>query len=683
MAVTSIKNKTPCQLTLVGVEGERLVLGPLQEKVIDKPGSFGFEEVVREGLVGEQQDVPRGLSEKITTVLVGGGVWIGIFGAVISNVDPWFGFSPEAWRWVVWSTGAAILFVVVAGMLISGTNSFSLVARVTTQTLALAVILAIGLGLPAATIYFFGGGDVLLAGQPDKPLALFARLIQLAFISTASLLPVLLFFLFDRYQLHTLRERLYSNLFRLDPTVRTVDEIDAKYGSQIAEAFGAKDQGRGRLAPGSRWPVLVCAFVITIGWIVALLPVGAYAPTNGGQVLDVLLPQPTALVFGFLGVYFYSLRLIAIRYARGDLKPKAYTHIMVRIFVVAVLSWVLDAIFQGESTVKLVLAFLFGITPDEFSTWLKEAFRGKIPGSIIPERTKLPLNDLEGIDLYDLGRLESEGIVNIEGLAHHELIDLIIETRVPVPRLIDWVDQAILYLHTTGGTEDARGKLRDFGIRTATDLLRAWDEVKKRGDADEIEGFRGLLGPDKPPYRLEVIRDALLDDEWMSSVTSWRDEEPPEPMEREAVPSTVDALIRSADAQIELGSYGPALGILERSLQVRDTAGARLQMARIYGTSRVPGLEDPDKALENGRRALELAPGDYGVIKELIDVYTEAAEYEEARRLCEDALEIVSAWKNRDRRNRETKALNEHLMKIEGLAADPAPELEPEPGAAR
>ena len=294
------------------------------------------------------------------------------------------------------------------------------------------MILAIGLGLPAATIYFFGGGARLLAAPSAEPLALFGRLIQLAFIVTASLLPVLLFFLFDRFQLGTLRRRLYTNLFRLDRSVTTIGAINAKYGSQIAEAYGAEDQGRGRLAPGSRWPVLVCAIVITIGWIVALAPVGDFAPQDRQAALGVLLPEPTALVFGFLGVYFFSLRLIAIRYARGDLKPKAYSHIMVRVLIVVVLCWVLDAIFAADLAVKLVLAFLFGITPDEFFTWLKEAFRDAVPESIVPRSTRLPLTDLEGIDLYDLGRLESEGIVNIEGLAHHELFDLIIETRIPV-----------------------------------------------------------------------------------------------------------------------------------------------------------------------------------------------------------------------------------------------------------
>ena len=79
----------------------------------------------------------------------------------------------------------------------------------------------------------------------------------------------------------------------------------------------------------------------------------------------------------------------------------------------------------------------------------------------------LPLTDLQGIDLYDRTRLASEGVTNIEALAHHDLVELMLLTRIPVPRLVDWTDQAILHLHVI---EDDRAKLRRYGIRTASDL---------------------------------------------------------------------------------------------------------------------------------------------------------------------------------------------------------------------
>ena len=314
------------------------MLASQQEKAVSEDSGFDFEDLVRKDIVRTRTEAPSSLGENISAMLFGGGFFLAIFASILANIHPMFGIRAATWPYAVWGAALLILSLAVAVLIIRTTNSFSLVARWTKNAVALMVVLAIGLGLPAATIYFFGGGRELLgiAKQvtPARPLALFGRLMQLALIATASLLPVLLFFLFDRFQLSTLRKRLYASLFRLDRSLTTISEISAKYGSQIGEAYGSDAQGRGRFAPGTQWPVLVCAFVMTLGWIVALGPVGnGFAPADAAGVVASLVPQRTATVFGFLGVYFFSLRLIALRYARGDLKPKAYTNIMVRLFV--------------------------------------------------------------------------------------------------------------------------------------------------------------------------------------------------------------------------------------------------------------------------------------------------------------------------------------------------------------
>ncbi len=143
----------------------------------------------------------------------------------------------------------------------------------------------------------------------------------------------------------------------------------------------------------------------------------------------------------------------------------------------------------------------------------------------------LPLTGLDGIDLYDRARLETEGVTNIESLAHHDLVDLMLQTRIAVPRLVDWTDQAILYLHLgiAGDDRDERGRsaldiLRRHGIRTATDLESAYRKARERG-ADEERELLTLLPPegDGEPPRLRVILDALEDDEWMDALRYWHD----------------------------------------------------------------------------------------------------------------------------------------------------------------
>ena len=64
----------------------------------------------------------------------------------------------------------------------------------------------------------------------------------------------------------------------------------------------------------------------------------------------------------------------------------------------------------------------------------------------LPLDEPAPLTELEGIDLYDRTRLAEEGINNIEALAHADLVDLMSSTRISAAELVDWTDQAILYL---------------------------------------------------------------------------------------------------------------------------------------------------------------------------------------------------------------------------------------------
>jgi hypothetical protein len=76
-------------------------------------------------------------------------------------------------------------------------------------------------------------------------------------------------------------------------------------------------------------------------------------------------------------------------------------------------------------------------------------------------------------------RLAEEGVNNVQALVRHDLVSLLLRTRIPVSRLVDWADQAILYLHTDPSDEvhhqmDRRA-LAAFGLRTATDFVAAID----------------------------------------------------------------------------------------------------------------------------------------------------------------------------------------------------------------
>lgn len=70
-------------------------------------------------------------------------------------------------------------------------------------------------------------------------------------------------------------------------------------------------------------------------------------------------------------------------------------------------------------------------------------------------------------------------IENIPNMATTDVVDPVLHTQIPAERLVDWIDQAILYKVLGPDTETdlaktRRGKLRTHGIRTATQLVRAY-----------------------------------------------------------------------------------------------------------------------------------------------------------------------------------------------------------------
>jgi len=186
-------------------------------------------------------------------------------------------------------------------------------------------------------------------------------------------------------------------------------------------------------------------------------------------------------------------------------------------------------------SMMLLLAFFVGIVPETATAIVQDLLQQWKPvGRAIPSLGEdHPLSRLDGMTLYDRSHLLEVGIENIESLAHHNIVDIILWTRIPTARLVDFVDQSILYLHLRGpalatgqdgDSDEARRLLARHGIRTATDLERACALAASRS-TEERERLLALLDdPALPVHRLQIVLDALGDDEWMVNVRNWRDQ---------------------------------------------------------------------------------------------------------------------------------------------------------------
>ncbi|HKE79857.1 MAG TPA: hypothetical protein VKB54_11135 [Solirubrobacteraceae bacterium] len=389
--------------------------------------------------------------------------------------------------------------------------------------------------LPGAILYFGSNVPHLwheAQRDHDYAVALIGVGVKFVCVVGASALPVLLYFIFDRERMLTLRQRVTRNIFRLDPRVRTLREIDAKYGQWLDEAFG-REPSETRFLPGTRWPILVATAVLTLGWAIALLDTDAADPHKHVELASLIAPAPSAATFAFLGAYFFTLNSTLRGFVRGDLRPKTYAQIATRIVGSVVLAFTIERLLRGvgmeqTSASLLLFAFLAGVVPETVLIRLQEASRGFVRGRAarrqIDHASRTyepePLTRLQGIDIYDRARLLDEGVTNVEGLAHHDVVELLLKTRIPATRLVDWVDQAILFIHCTDGENGAGSSayhhLRVHGIRTATDLRRAYAEAK-----DKDAFLRIVPSPQGTPPVLTVILDAIEEENWIDNLTHW------------------------------------------------------------------------------------------------------------------------------------------------------------------
>jgi hypothetical protein len=275
-------------------------------------------------------------------------------------------------------------------------------------------------------------------------------------------------------------------------------KFDAYYGKSVSNA-GHRDRTPVRIE--ALFPVFLTTAALAVCWTAVLWsPRFTSDPVTFWDVLK----------FGFLGAYSFILQMLVRRFFQSDLRPAAYANALVRLIVVLIL---VGALYQllppGNPRTAAVIAFLIGFFPlagmQAIQRFAATTLRVVVPSLSPP----YPLNQIDGLSMWYEARLLEEGIEDMQSLATANFVDVMLHTRVPVGRLVDWVDQAHLYLHLdrlegtwrerqqakpgrrtrdstvppiTAGSisvssragSRTRTALRQFGIRNATDLLKAF-----------------------------------------------------------------------------------------------------------------------------------------------------------------------------------------------------------------
>ncbi len=258
-------------------------------------------------------------------------------------------------------------------------------------------------------------------------------------------------------------------------------------------------------------PVVLATVLIAIGWLMALPPTG-FEDVEGPAFWSVAFGvNADPIIYAFLGAYFFSLQMLFRRYVREDLRKSAYLAVSLRIVLAVIGTWIAImaiAAFKKvdvddvnvEDASLLVVGFVIGVFPRIAWQFIQRACKAVmrklgLSKEVLPSmESGLQVSDLDGLTIWHEARLKEEGIENIPNMANAEIVDLMLGTRFPPDRIIDWVDQAILFTYLGPDQEGDKkgGKRKDllrlYGIRTATSLIQAFEAAQDReDDAKEVE----------------------------------------------------------------------------------------------------------------------------------------------------------------------------------------------------
>ena len=236
-------------------------------------------------------------------------------------------------------------------------------------------------------------------------------------------------------------------------------------------------------------------------------------------VTQQLTESVTPISMAFLGAWLHVTLMLTYRWGQDDLLPRSYMLAAIRLITALVIGLVFIAIYRSYSDTgasnfpwgMLLTAFAVGIFPVEtlrsmirvangvLGSWIETAtktltFKGsKFDPVEYPDIVgQYPLTKLEEMTIWSEGRFSQEGIDDIRSLAMCDLETMVLTTPFSSQALIDWIDQAILWVYTG----EHQPVLKAANIRRATQLIAIFDGEKQKDDYHSAI-IEGLLGIDK------------------------------------------------------------------------------------------------------------------------------------------------------------------------------------------
>lgn len=310
------------------------------------------------------------------------------------------------------------------------------------------------------------------------------------------------------------------------PTEREIQEINRLADSEILnrQTFHSREY---------LIPLLILTALTLVGWYFTIFADGTnglvrFIEQGGGSLpLNNLLAQFTPFTMVFAGAWLFMIIMLTYRWVSNDLYPGSYFYASMRLVYGLLVGMVFLTVFRNypdeTAWFWLLLAFFVGTAPVEFvdaiwrwmkdtGNWVADSIRTQRASEILkyfnrPEwASRQPLTVLEDLTVWDDVRFNQEGIQNVHALATADLARLAMRTPYDAQTLVDWVDQAVLRIHTKVLWHAG---LTAIGIRGATDLIHVCG-VDQEGNS-RLENLNRVVGAFNAAQLMSLAGDPRFD----------------------------------------------------------------------------------------------------------------------------------------------------------------------------
>ena len=206
---------------------------------------------------------------------------------------------------------------------------------------------------------------------------------------------------------------------------------------------------------------IIAAAVILTG-VFGVVANAANANASGHFELD-------GLLYAGYGAYISTLWFMLVRLNANVLSPRFLINSALKSSIAMFIGYVVSAIgvlTPLDKSSRPVLFLLIGLFHSSAFTALRRAAMTTF-GMTQADTPELSVRLLEGVDDGAVDVLEEIGITSIQHLATMHAPEVCGRSLYPRDRVLDWIDQSILVVHTNGRINE----LRALGIHSAYSLI--------------------------------------------------------------------------------------------------------------------------------------------------------------------------------------------------------------------